>query len=975
MGQNPSSPFRNAFPGRPARRGRRWPVPHPEGMGRRGGPSYNGRRAADRPEFGDINTGGSVVDSTLARQGTESEGGSSSVSNGASITRLNSGGDEERTDLSVVGGSNAAGTIGQTEPADGGATDEGSAQVDDGTGSAQASQTDHSSANATVDGDAGRQDSVSQERNSVVDGTGPALVSTQGSNAVQAGIPAVNDDTSSVQTNNDSNGNQRRIDNTQTDRNVHSNGSPDFSALVMEMLQAIVGRLDIIIDKMDNIQSNTANSNVTSGAIAVADNANTNSNDSNVIRSEGSDVGVGSADQGNNGRTRSENETILVTENTNAGENPLNNYRTEQQRVIDDRETVRNVNINNNDESGEVIVHELAVVSDSIVVREEDDTTANQSAGTSNERGVASVEIEIIADRESDGNTVSQQTRGNNTVGSDNNRSASNRGSSSGESRGRNRRRNYNRGNASGDNAASSVATSSNGRENTNSVDSNHEIPLRETIEQVPLDDVIISSFEDLGDNGTSSNSRGNTGVSNNFRTVLGLNDNSAISVNTADLHRANSGYGSSVSGSRDSTNNMIVRIRNLDENLAGSSPSNDRTVNTNGSTTDNRIPAATSISGNSRGNRGGRGASFRGARGGRGGGQGSSHVTSTRSTTIGNVTGENRTTNTVGTSSSIAITTTSDNRTGESENNTPGTSNDTRNASTAPRRSTRRRVITRRSEPESRPQAETQPQTQAPTLPQPLTGDPPSRKQESLFPRIVAALDRVSNNASTAGSSSSSSSSSSSLDDNSLPYASCPICQTTQLSILDVPLLPPSHPDLINLPDLSRGVVLYCGHMVCTPCWEVYAQQHQENAPTIDRGNRANTPPIRCPVCRTDLCHTWCKCPLPVWQMPPSLEDPSVSAEERRRLVERFAWEPAEHRWSKEIVTAQLLPEGGRIPAFCGPCSDELDRAWHVDMGFGAASRELASLTWRESSSETTRWPFQDDDDSSSGMFESSGW
>ncbi|EGS23146.1 uncharacterized protein CTHT_0008070 [Thermochaetoides thermophila DSM 1495] len=917
-------------------------------MGRRGGPSYNGRRAADRPEFGDINTGGSVVNSTLARQGTESEGGSSSVSNGASITRLNSGEDEERTDLSVVGGSNAAGTIGQTEPADGGATDEGSAQVDDGTGSAQASQTDHSSANATVDGDAGRQDSVSQERNSVVDGTGPALLSTQGSNAVQAGIPAVNDDTSSVQTNNDSNGNQRRIDNTQTDRNVHSNGSPDFSALVMEMLQAIVGRLDIIIDKMDNIQSNTANSNATSGAIAVADNANTNSNDSNVIRSEGSDVGVGSADQGNNGRTRSENETILVTENTNAGENPLNNYRTEQQRVVDDRETVRNVNINNNDESGEVIVHELAVVSDAIVVIEEDDTTANQSAGTSNERGVASVEIEIIADRESDGNTVSQQTRGNNTVGSDNNRSASNRGSSSGGSRGRNRRRNYNRGNASGDNAASSVAASSNGRENTNSIDSNHEIPLRETIEQVLLDDVIISSFDDLGDNGTSSNSRGNTGVSNNFRTVLGLNDNSAISVNTADLHRANSGYGSSVSGSRDSTNNMIVRIRNLDENLAGSSPSNERTVNTNGSTTDNRIPAATSISGNSRGNRGAEGPPL----------------------------GEQGVVEEVAREAAMLLVPGAppDNRTGESENNTPGTSNDTRNASTAPRRSTRRRVITRRSEPESRPQAETQPQTQAPTLPQPLTGDPSSRKQESLFPRIVAALDRVSTNASTAGSSSSSSSSSS-LDNNSLPYASCPICQTTQLSILDVPLLPPSHPDLINLPDLSRGVVLYCGHMVCTPCWEVYAQQHQENAPTIDRGNRANTPPIRCPVCRTDLCHTWCKCPLPVWQMPPSLEDPSVSAEERRRLVERFAWEPAEHRWSKEIVTAQLLPEGGRIPAFCGPCSDELDRAWHVDMGFGAASRELASLTWRESSSETTRWPFQDDDDSSSGIFESSGW
>ncbi|KAK3987181.1 hypothetical protein QBC44DRAFT_331858 [Cladorrhinum sp. PSN332] len=58
-----------------------------------------------------------------------------------------------------------------------------------------------------------------------------------------------------------------------------------------------------------------------------------------------------------------------------------------------------------------------------------------------------------------------------------------------------------------------------------------------------------------------------------------------------------------------------------------------------------------------------------------------------------------------------------------------------------------------------------------------------------------------------------------------SAPYALCPICYE-ELDVAGVPALEGSESGAVRVP----GVVLACGHMMCTGCWQTYAGHGREN-------------------------------------------------------------------------------------------------------------------------------------------------
>ncbi|EAQ89746.1 predicted protein [Chaetomium globosum CBS 148.51] len=112
-------------------------------------------------------------------------------------------------------------------------------------------------------------------------------------------------------------------------------------------------------------------------------------------------------------------------------------------------------------------------------------------------------------------------------------------------------------------------------------------------------------------------------------------------------------------------------------------------------------------------------------------------------------------------------------------------------------------------------------------------------------------------------------------------PFARCALCADAQLSLRFVPIyIPRDAKDREDMPDLERGAVLICGHMVCRPCWERVVELHNKeaeaDAEALER--RGAYPPLHCPVCRVELCHPRCECHIAAHRMPRSLEDPQAS-------------------------------------------------------------------------------------------------
>ncbi|KAK0621915.1 hypothetical protein B0T17DRAFT_509216 [Bombardia bombarda] len=93
------------------------------------------------------------------------------------------------------------------------------------------------------------------------------------------------------------------------------------------------------------------------------------------------------------------------------------------------------------------------------------------------------------------------------------------------------------------------------------------------------------------------------------------------------------------------------------------------------------------------------------------------------------------------------------------------------------------------------------------------------------------------------------------------MPFVTCPLCLTAEIEVAG--LLSTSadaEPEL--------GVYLFCGHMLCKACW-TQVRDTWDVLHTDAFGGRYAVPP-RCPICRHDLVHEFCRCieeatPIPV--------------------------------------------------------------------------------------------------------------
>ncbi|KAK3298438.1 uncharacterized protein B0H64DRAFT_429652 [Chaetomium fimeti] len=155
-------------------------------------------------------------------------------------------------------------------------------------------------------------------------------------------------------------------------------------------------------------------------------------------------------------------------------------------------------------------------------------------------------------------------------------------------------------------------------------------------------------------------------------------------------------------------------------------------------------------------------------------------------------------------------------------------------------------------------------------------------------------------------------------------PFARCPICTHTQLSLRSVPIYTPRNAeDRKDLPDLAPGAMLKCGHMVCRPCWEDVVKNHIRGLLWANE----SYPPIRCPLCRLKLYHPGCGCHIPAYRMPRSLQDPEASYQYVSRWPSRENYDYEMDRWMVHVPTTlnDTNPQTRHereISRYCRQCS-----------------------------------------------------
>jgi len=148
--------------------------------------------------------------------------------------------------------------------------------------------------------------------------------------------------------------------------------------------------------------------------------------------------------------------------------------------------------------------------------------------------------------------------------------------------------------------------------------------------------------------------------------------------------------------------------------------------------------------------------------------------------------------------------------------------------------------------------------------------------------------------------------------------FVRCPICTLTQLSIRGAQIYrSPDPEERASLPEFAPGVVLICGHMVCKPCWGQLKWHHDTATGHID--SDGEVPPVRCPVCRTELAHPGCGCPIDAVEMPKHPRDPTASAEYREQWGGHHCYVDG---WAANFP--RTLNGGGEIAPQCEDCAHD---------------------------------------------------